>query len=93
MISSAPNWIIFLPQKKSIDEKHLLGLYRYQWSYKSSLTLKSLELQLVFVVYLHKNFDSRIYHRFVADEIVQLTDLEGFQTEKSLKQDVELNSL
>ena len=80
MISSAPNRIIFLPQKKSIDEKHLTEPYRYQWSYKSSLTLKSLELQLVFVVYRRKNFGSRIYHQFVADEIVQLTDLKGFQT-------------
>ena len=87
MISSAPNRIIILPQKKLIDEKHLTELYRYQWSYKSSLTLKSLELQLVFVVYRRKNFGSRIYHQFVADEIVRLIDLEGLQTERSLKLD------
>ena len=87
MISSAPNRIIILPQKKLIDEKHLTELYRYQWSYKSSLTLKSLGLQLVFAVYRRKNFDSRIYHQFVVDEIVQLKDFEGFQTVKSLKLD------
>ena len=87
MISSAPNRIIFLPQKKSIDETHLMELYRYQLSYKSSSTLKSLELQLVFVVYRRRNFDSRIDHQFVADEIVRLIDLEGLQTERSLKLD------